>query len=314
MKRLFTIWLSAFLLLSTGTKGQTYVFEFETGVYTDLDNLTIITHPVIPWVENDWTLDIGFDFPFFDMTFSTVTINDGTLYFSDDLFVDAFGTSGLIDRGIFVPTDPTLSPVGYQVSGSSGNRIFQFEYENASFDFGTVDDFINFQIWLYEATGAIEVRIGPGEVAPEVYNLFNWDGPYIGISNLLDSEFLYIQDDPENPTVYTADDASTGFIGTPPSGMVYRFIPKTVGVGEPLSMKEGAPAVHLEAGTVTINNLLGGEQIWIYDTRGQLFFQAKNQGGQRWQHRLETEQPGIYLVSIQQAGQLFTEKVVSINN
>jgi hypothetical protein len=221
--------LLIFLLGGICLKAQNYVFQLEMAPYVHLDNPATFNEGAI-WSGEEWDVNIGFPFTWMGEVYTTCRLWEGSLYFDEDdaIYVDGFGAS-FIDRGWYVDTAyVSVSPVGYQLQGNPGDRIFKIEYRNAGFFDGDYEDYINFQLWLAEATQSIEIRMGPGMVDPEVYAVDGWEGPYIGLANEITNEYLFLEHDPLAPDIYTEDDLTDGLIGTPPEGVVYRFIPDSM--------------------------------------------------------------------------------------
>src|SRR5690606_16680480 len=73
------------------------------------------------------------------------------------VIISALGTNM---HGITNMQEGTVSSF---LDGSFGDRIFKLEYDNAGFSIEHIPrkSYINFQIWLYERDGAIEMRYGP---------------------------------------------------------------------------------------------------------------------------------------------------------
>lgn len=60
--------------------------------------------------------------------------------------------------------------VSYELSGTTGSRIFKVQYKNMGLANGTNGtDTLNYQIWLYEADNAIEYRAGYSNVPDTMF-------------------------------------------------------------------------------------------------------------------------------------------------
>jgi hypothetical protein len=137
----------------------------------------------------------------------------------------------LIDRGAFGTT--SLSPISYTVVGSPGSRIQIMQFKNAGsyneMDFnGTLDMFVNFQMWLYEGSHSIEYRFGPSFINDPALFYDDETGPLSGLTDYdEDNDILsnahFIVGAAGNPSL----SANVSFVnGTPPDGKVYRlYIP-----------------------------------------------------------------------------------------
>ncbi len=90
--------------------------------------------------------------------------------FNDDEFI--FTTADETTTSLFSPVSTFLadrnfsligdsqSPLSYKVEGTAGSRTLKLEVKNAGLEDETESEisthFINYQIWFYEADGAIE--------------------------------------------------------------------------------------------------------------------------------------------------------------
>ncbi|MCB0617763.1 MAG: hypothetical protein KDC43_12630 [Saprospiraceae bacterium] len=253
--------------------GQGYAFQLKTAGYHPLENPVLLSDPFDPWDDDEWLLPIGFSFGLFGETYEELLLWQGSLYFGgDSVFLDAFGAS-LIDRSWHNLGLVSLSPISYQLDGAPGERIFKIEYERAGFWDGALADSISFQIWLHEGKNLIEVRIGPGMVDPQVYQVDGWDGPYIGLANLKTDQYLYLEGDPAMPDLYTDDDNTEGLLGTPAEGTVYRFFPDTLllGTARPAAPDPLELQIVAKAGVLSVADLPPGnwQRATLYDGLGR---------------------------------------------
>jgi hypothetical protein len=171
-----------------GANSQSFLYDFsvDNEPWQPLVNATELLPGEI-WDDPELEIPIGFQFPYFGETYDTLfQIDLGSGFFLDRSHIDQPEgvpvpalfpyTSDIIDRGDF--TGIPESPISYLVEGNAGNRIFKLEYLNAGFfDDEVGNDFVNFQMWLYEATGVIEVRFGPSQVFDFSLAHFDYGGP-----------------------------------------------------------------------------------------------------------------------------------------
>ncbi len=209
----------------TNLIGQSYIVNVDTsGTYTYLQNPTLISNDEY-WFGDDWEIPIGFDFVFYDSVFDSVVVWQGSFYFNDDMYIDGYGVP-LADIA-WVGDMPwlSLSPISYETIEVNGYKTTKVEYRNAGFNDGTVEDSINFQVWLNEKDNSIEIHIGPNSVDPSVYSVQGWLGPYMGLNNHLTEEYYLLNGNPLNPYVQNIYSLDEGLIGTPKDGMIYNFRP-----------------------------------------------------------------------------------------
>lgn len=182
------------------------------------------------------------------MVITSLTVAGGLLFGTDvNADANAFIVLGsdFVDRG-FVGDTISMSPVRYELTGTSPNRIFKLEFFNAGlydeyYLYSTLTDSVNFQIWLYEGPDMVEFHYGDAYM-----NYFNdyytYDSSAVPIGYLKQMDvttntmemFYYVEGDPLTPTLNETNEMNDlpelGTDTIPPSGMVYRFIPNPVSV------------------------------------------------------------------------------------
>ena len=218
--------ISTMYLFTLNSQAQTYHFSQEIGTYTELTN--DIQQQTFDGV-ND-LLDIGATFEFYGKQFDfnglaglavgeagfvSGTSNDGQQVF----FVDGFFVSG----NPFTTLNSN-SKISYQLDGSAGNLILKIQWKDVAFQNGPNNEFVNFQIWLYQSNGNIEIHYGPSSVSNTAY--MPASGPAIGIfttdASFNTLETLFLIDGVSNPTIDDANVFAT-INGTPSEGVVYKF-------------------------------------------------------------------------------------------
>lgn len=106
------------------------------------------------------------------------------------------------------------------------------EWRNAGFATGTPDDFVNVQVWLYQRTGAIEIRMGSSSVGSQT--AFN-NGPWLGafMANPTFTRSLgkcWIYGDPAAPKLDTSTNLNFRRLNNAPTdGTIYRLVPTETG-------------------------------------------------------------------------------------
>jgi hypothetical protein len=235
-----------FLFLTSVLYAQDYTFTLDSATYNDLDNPTSLNNGMT-WEYPNYTIPIGFSFQFFDDTINTFYISEdnGPVIILGSENID-LGTSALVpfgatmvDRGMnydtWEPSTGSLSPISYQVDGVEGNRIFKMEWKNTGFendlwefeDMAT--DFVNFQMWCYEATGVIEFRYGESHIEHFAISFYDETGPLVGIFPEINEDGpvingLTLQGNAASPTM--VETMNVSFLnGVPSNGTIYRFTP-----------------------------------------------------------------------------------------
>lgn len=171
---------SFFAMLSFYAFSQAYTLETVKAPFNYLSD-SISLNEGLTWDDHNFEIPLGFNFKFFDQTVSTwytgflgssiATQKDEDVDFGYAL-ISGFGAD-LIDINYDLqssdPQPGAGSPVSYRIDGPAGNRIAKIEWRNAGFYYeleekGSNLMRTNYQIWLYEKDGVIEVHFGPNRV------------------------------------------------------------------------------------------------------------------------------------------------------
>ncbi|MBL4658614.1 MAG: PKD domain-containing protein [Flavobacteriales bacterium] len=206
----------------TDAVGQsTYALTYSNGTYSDLTGATSLNNGQL-WDDHDTLIPIGFTFELFDQSFDSIHISVLVWFKIDgDYFIEAF-FADFIDRGN--GTGTSLSPKSFLLDGAPGDRILKIEWKNAGFLFeminsGTLDDSVNVQLWLYEDSGYVEIRVGSNSVAKPLSSFNSNEGPRVGLRTYF-GENLTASGAADAPVLDTTVEYLTG---TPSDGMIYRF-------------------------------------------------------------------------------------------
>ncbi len=312
MKKPLIIGLMFFLVLQP-TKAQ-YSFDFyqDTFNFLDTTQATNLTQGYAwPFGSDYYRIPIGFDFiTNNDQTFDSVEVipTEGYIGFYQQCDFGPNTSSGpeligfftgLQDRG-WVVNNP-LSPVSYITEGIAGNRIFKVEWNNATMDIG--NDWLDFQVWLYEGTNIAEIRYGASFVADTTSAwTFNPDGPmvlfgYDMLCNPLTGLGTVLVHGYRNNPQYSILDTTTPpppvvtITSVPDSGMVYRFEPWPLSVQESSQQKQIEVYPNPTTGLFTVQGT--ATAIQVYDLFGHLLLRSNNR-----QIDMSSFPKGLYLYQI----------------
>src|SRR4030095_12405014 len=239
MNRKSQIILSLFFcVMSEMATAQTYQVTVSNKPFVLLDDPKIAVEEA--WTSPEFQVPLGFDFDFFDITSDSLYCFDyevggvfGLNRDREDFYMLVPFYASMVDRGY--SQDSALSPIHFKTEGSAGDRVFTLEYIDAGLFYGTEDEdgtiqeYIDFQVKLYEASGDIEFHIGPYSVIEDAAILFDpFPGPLIGILagvqhtvNTGCQEMIMLEGDPLKPGIVTD---SIGHLTWPiPENTVYRF-------------------------------------------------------------------------------------------
>jgi hypothetical protein len=206
------------LLISCRSYGQIYTFSQSQLPYKELTDYKSLD---LDYVYGSFDeAPLGFDFKVFGKTCSSVDV------FKEFVsFPFSFGSysavypffilnAELIDLN---PQFPGSSQVRYTTMGVPGEHIFVLEFKTAGIqNDDTLLGFINFQLWLHEKKGDIEVHYGPSATGENFTPLSN-----IGLYKNLLTDGIGLS----GPThkLRVTDEASSPVEGIPTAGTVYRF-------------------------------------------------------------------------------------------
>jgi len=203
------------------------------------------------WDDPEFAIPIGFTFHLFNDTINTVHISAevglGGFLTTETVTPSTTYSSGIIAFGSDIQDRDTsenssFSPISYTLSGTAPSRIFKLEWKNAGFynaiDNGIYADSVNFQLWLYEGSDAVEMRFGNGNYVSPLIDLYDGGpGPLVGLFDSLNINtadarmFYFMKNSVTSPTLDSTTNVFSsglppGMNGNPVAGSVYRFIPK----------------------------------------------------------------------------------------
>lgn len=230
---------------------------------------------------------------------STLIIIDGLFYYMDS-----------IDQN---------SKLSFAVDGSGNNKVLKVQWKNLKVQSGPAGNFVNFQIWLYQATGIFEIRYGSSS-ANNQSGYTNQTGPNIGMFYSRTDftkifEKIWITGEPANYQIdSTRNYTFNGSHGVPANGTVYRFIPKTVAVSSgnislnmPVQIYPNPASNNINISMAPVNTPL---DIELTDMTGKVVFtEAKNAGTGKLEINTAGIAPGIYNLIIKNKERYHTEKV-----
>jgi len=321
---------------------QDYNFNIQHDTYQNLDSLfsANLTDGLV-WEDEQFVISVGFDFPIQNSFYDTVKIeDDGFFVFFQQcgLDTDAEGPillalfCDLADRGVFLGNgNIPLSSISYLVENISGTKILKVEWKNATLSFGEgYDDFINFQVWLYES-GTIEIRFGESNITdPSDPDAWGWgeSGPLVNLIYEIDCALnnppvsLHVFGNANAPGDTIIQGSIQGLPvvpinNVPLPGTVYQFLPiQDVSVENsndifssinifPNPAKSSATLKLPENGTLHKGDFI------IYDLSGKLVYEIKNATADNsLTLDLHGLQSGFYLCQYKTPGKSFFHKLV----
>lgn len=284
MKKLL---LTVVLLAATQmayTQGK-YNFSKSTGTYTPITGST----EIMPGNKFYDTLALGFD----------VELNGVK---NDTLYINTYGTVSLGTPGSAADAFNAEMIDGkqhYTITGTPGDRLVIIEFKDTKFghDFSS-SDFTNFQLWIYEKDGVVEMHYGNIVVNnPDFSYYYQNGGPAVGFKG------QQLKGAPASPV------ADTGYVylsGTPANGLIYRFVPKSLNVKNNYAKTDdmhiypnpGNGVVNIVTNQVNQKNYT----VDVFEASGRHIAQQVING-----HKdaidISGKQPGLYFIHVAQNGQ-----------
>lgn len=313
------ILLSAFIFSWTLSHAQfNYHFSARMEPYQPLTGGTDFDAGQL-WDEDVFKLPIGFDFILDGYLIdSFVSVSASFIGHDSTANISGFGaiTADLCDRGMI--SGIASSPRSYMVTGTPGSRICKIEVANAGLydeinTYNTADDYINFQIWLYEGSNAVELRYGSSKIShPTEYFIFTSDpiAAFLRFSNYAEyiDDMYYLYNNPANPAIDSAFDEYTdimlvphGLNTMPAEGTVYRFEPLTTGVAETDNIMNAVAIYPTVCVTMlTISNNTGGNMLYsICSIDGRTIRKPATIQSKKQVVDLSDLKPGMYFVNLE---------------
>jgi hypothetical protein len=292
---------------------QAYTVSYDTATYSSLTTFFIVdeSNPDLDASSNELynNIPIGFTFEIEGESFDSLMVAEtGYIRFRssgvDRSFISMFECQLEDFNG-----SPSASPIVYYTDGVPGNRIFKCEFINKGFVNDTEkNDYVHFQLWLYENCNDFEVRIGYTSIEPSEFDLFygNNPAPFIGYGNSIAGNFYQLSGGYSLPQLLTV--AGNSLSSVPPSGTVYNYTKCTASISETSSI-DLTIAPNPTEGRIVISTS-GLSHIDIRNMQGQIITSHNVQGVETLEIDLSRFDNGIYLVSAYGKDSMETKKII----
>ena len=208
-----------------------------------------------------------------------------------------FGLVDLPDRGN-IDSVASRSSIRYLVTGATPNRIFKLEIANAGFYteldlYGTLNDSVNLQLWIYEGSNVVEIHYGSSQISHfnDYFDLGNGSSSVIiGLLHQISQTsqsgtFYYLTGAPASISVQSVsfpNTPSNGLAAWPANGKVFRFTPKV----KPASISDltalGNVKVYPNPASTSLHleGVAAGTKATMYSMLGQPVLQTVVTGNQ----------------------------------
>lgn len=210
------------------------------------------------------------------------------------------------------------SGIFHQVDFLDGENVLKIEWRQAALiDTPDVaDDYVNFQIWLYQTSGVVELRYGPSRLKDN-YGALIAGGPFVGIFRFTqDPSFIVLQKnwllgDPGDP-YHDKVGQSLGLLGGfPAEGTVYRFTPGEISSVENSGQLLTGTSFRIRSNVVDAALLIertgeegrgGNARVEVYDMAGHLVT-TEPMSGISLEVSVADWPPGTYLCRVGESGE-----------
>lgn len=206
--------------------------------------------------------------------------------------------------------DPMNSPILYSTEGSVGNRIFKCEYKLQGFvEDQENDDYVSFQLWLYEECNQFQIRIGDYQINSDVF-LNNFPAPYFGLGDYNNSaNNQVLLGSPLNPTI---SDSNMAHLDTvPPVNTMYTFSNCVAGIQELNQLFSIYPNPVKDKLFISSEFLTEDVEIDVFDVSGTKVY-ASSFLGKSGNNEINLGQlsSGTYVLVIRSQGKLSNHKII----
>ena len=284
---------------------QSYSFAQSTTPYTDLASPTDLFGTAL-WDDTSKVVPIGFPFMVGSTVFNNVEINSNGVLLFNAAGLDA-GILAYFADFVSLGTSTSTSPIGYELTGTAGSRIFKVQWKNTGFYDGSGVDFANLQVWLYEGSNKIETRIGASNFVNPLDIFGSFGGPANGVAPMIDfvnklQTGLFIEGNPGAATTLSVTNSTTyPFLNAPPvTGTVYAYSAITSGLAETLNNIRLTVYPNPVSEILQINGLSAKENVTvkIYDTLGKVVLTQENPAEKHLDVNVANLTKGTYFVEI----------------
>lgn len=181
----------------------------------------------------------------------------------------------------------TTSNVSYAITGGPGERLLTVQWHNIRLANGPEDSYLNYQIRLFQATGVVEVHMGPNSGSAMDYT--DASGPNCGVFHSPQTFSgcygkLWVEQDANSPTLDSVPNYDFDALhNLPAPNTLYRFTPRSVVDAVP----ERSPFATLDARydaaqhevVVRIEAADAGSRLSVLDARGLVVFEQPVRSG-----------------------------------
>ncbi len=307
------------LIIIKESVANDYEIEVKKSKYKDLVNPAIITNY---WQENE-AFTLGFFsnelLKIYDRTF-VIDGQKAILLGVIGYIAGVNNNYGFIIDGFFaniIPKENEQSEISMEAIGNPGDYVIKFQWKNVGLKGHFENDYLNFQIWLFQKTGKIEIHIGPSQITSNLaFNKFN--GPKTGVmlSNSNFSEIYqssYLSQDPEKPEKESFTNLIT-LNGTPSDSTVYIFNPINNSLNTNNSLSNLSLYPNPANNILKTGNIFNMKYVKIHSIDGKLVYEmhSSNQGEIPNTIDISKLETGPYIIEIESETGRYKSKFIKL--
>ncbi len=214
----------------------------------------------------------------------------------------------LIDRAWKLNLPNGISPISYKYETIGGERVLKVQWKNAGFQYGSINDSLNMQIWLFENSQKVQYRYGPSYVA-NFDSISVLDTAQIGIEIETDALDMYtmLSGTPSNHTLMHSEFAK--YYGLPAPGTVYEFRSLLSSTNFIKHKDIFTYQIKNKTLSVQLNDESKFSKLELVDLNGRLIKFSNNQSIE-----LNEVNAGVYILLVYTKDGLFREKIYYNSN
>ena len=297
MKKLL---LTAGILSSAHLFSQNYIFTQSSGTFTNLSGST----SVVDWQK----IPLGFTFNFFNQNYDSLYVRAWGYIFFNEI------SSPKVVISSFETPQASQAPasISYQVSGTIGNRIFKLEWNNVILN-NDPNEYISYQMWLYEGSNCISIFIGSNGAMPSS-SYGSYPGPDIGLGLPESNNYYSLYGDPNAAGFILSNDST--LTGTPANGTIYNFCSGN-GIADNTTTNSMAifPNPCLTQSVLRSDIFLMNATLTVYNSFGQIVKQIDRLSGRTIMFERGDLPGGLYVFRVTLDGKIISSnKLVIADN
>jgi hypothetical protein len=221
-------WLLCALLFAFATarsQGFDYTLTSSAGTYQQLTGSVNVAGNAGDWSTSSFILPVGFEFQFEGKGYDTITIEPNGLVRLDAQHAIVIFHGAKCKRD----SSNAYSLLSYSLTGTAGNRIMKMQYNNTGYDPYNSSEYLNYQLWLYEQGGKIEVRTGSVSWPSVTDSTYEGPTPLIGLINPEQSTSVsaFLLSGAPSAQPVNAGSPLLYLVSVPAEGSIYTFTPNS---------------------------------------------------------------------------------------